>query len=458
MTKVSALNKMTAVQLSMSDLFYVVDISTLTSYAIELEDIFAGCNSVNGIDYNPGSDVDCDLVTIGVTGTPRLWWDESIDAFSLTKRLYLGDTQTTASSDAFVNVNRNVDGTVAGNGHCFSDSSVITRTGDIAYNSFDARITISGTANYDHFAGFQSLPTLATSGTTSNYYGIFVGCDVNAGTLTNAYGAYVEALNKTAPGDITNAYGVYIEQQTDGTTLNYSLYCAGATSLSRFEGKVGIIQPPQSHILLAIGTVSIAPTATAYGIQLATENTGTVYSYYAGIDLQPRSSGTANHLGLFGAFIRPQHVSTGTLTNIYDVYAATLGGTGSGTVTNRYGVKILNMVGGTLTNQYGIHIEALTKGATLNYAIYQAGSTPSVFEGPIHQKNVAGPSALTDGAVLYATDQAAGNSCIHTKTENGAVLKLYQGAAIANATDAATVITQLNALLAHLRLMGIIAT
>lgn len=415
--------------------------------------------SANGINFDTadGGDSDIDVLTLDVTGTPKLWWDESIDAFSFTKRLFLGDTQTTNSVDPFVSVNRNVNDDVAGNGHCFSDSSVITRAGGIGYNSFDARIVVSGTADYDHFATFQSMPTLETTGTTTNNYGLFVGLDVNNGTLTNAYGTYIEALNKTAPGEITNAYGVYIEQQTDGATLNYSLYCAGATSLSRFEGKVGIIQAPQSHIILAVGTVSIAASATAYAIQVATENTGAVYSYLAGIDLQPRSSGTANHLGLFGAFVRPQHVSTGTLTNVYDVYAATLGGTGSGVVTNRYGLKVLNMVGGSLTNQYGIHIEALTKGATLNYAIYQAGSTPSVFEGPVHQKNVSGPAALTDGAVLYATDQAAGNSCIHTKTENGAVLKLFQGAAIADA-GAGEAETQLNLLLAHLRAMGIIAT
>ncbi len=39
----------------------------------------------NGIDYNPGSDIDMDIVTVGVTGTPVFSWDESEDAFSLSK-------------------------------------------------------------------------------------------------------------------------------------------------------------------------------------------------------------------------------------------------------------------------------------------------------------------------------------------------------------------------------------
>jgi hypothetical protein len=33
--------------------------------------------STDGIDINPGSDVDADLITVGVTGAPTLYWDES---------------------------------------------------------------------------------------------------------------------------------------------------------------------------------------------------------------------------------------------------------------------------------------------------------------------------------------------------------------------------------------------
>ena len=43
----------------------------------------------NGINYNPGADVDVDIVTVDVTGAPRFWWDESEDAFVMTHRLDL---------------------------------------------------------------------------------------------------------------------------------------------------------------------------------------------------------------------------------------------------------------------------------------------------------------------------------------------------------------------------------
>ena len=36
--------------------------------------------TANGLDVNPGADGDVDLITVGVTTTPRIWWDESEDA------------------------------------------------------------------------------------------------------------------------------------------------------------------------------------------------------------------------------------------------------------------------------------------------------------------------------------------------------------------------------------------
>ncbi len=44
---------------------------------------FAGLtlSGTNGLDVNPGSDADADLITVGVTNSPKLWWDESEDKF-----------------------------------------------------------------------------------------------------------------------------------------------------------------------------------------------------------------------------------------------------------------------------------------------------------------------------------------------------------------------------------------
>lgn len=56
--------------------------------------VFAG--NVNGLDLNPGSDVDSDLVTVGVTGAPKFMWDESEDNFTANKPLNISATSGTA--------------------------------------------------------------------------------------------------------------------------------------------------------------------------------------------------------------------------------------------------------------------------------------------------------------------------------------------------------------------------
>ncbi|MCK5211852.1 hypothetical protein KAJ89_04075, partial [Candidatus Parcubacteria bacterium] len=49
-------------------------------------------NSANGIDINPGSDIDVDLFTVGVTGAPNLKWDESSDVFVFNEGIKIEDS------------------------------------------------------------------------------------------------------------------------------------------------------------------------------------------------------------------------------------------------------------------------------------------------------------------------------------------------------------------------------
>lgn len=58
----------------------------------------------DGIDYNPGIDTDVDIVTVGVGGVPRFWWDESENAFSLTHDLRVNGTSVSSISGDYVNV------------------------------------------------------------------------------------------------------------------------------------------------------------------------------------------------------------------------------------------------------------------------------------------------------------------------------------------------------------------
>lgn len=60
----------------------------------------AAVSGTDGIDFSPGSDVDCDLLTVGVTGSPRMYWDESIDRFRMTKGLTV-DAQLYVTQDLY---------------------------------------------------------------------------------------------------------------------------------------------------------------------------------------------------------------------------------------------------------------------------------------------------------------------------------------------------------------------
>lgn len=188
--------------------------------------------------------------------------------------LKIGSSARNGSVDPQLLVSRNVDDSVAGNGHAFSDSSTITRGGAIGYNSFDGRVLISGTNNFNHYVPFQAAPTYSSSGTLGNLYGFFSAPTITAGTVTSNYGVYVAAAAVSGSGSIANDYGVYINGPSAGTSANYALYTAGS-AISRFGGPVGI------------GGVN--PT-TAYPLYVYSDSSSTVNHLF-----RNANAGTAAH-------------------------------------------------------------------------------------------------------------------------------------------------------------------
>lgn len=124
--------------------------------------------------------------------------------------------------------------------------------------------------------------------------------------------------------------------------------------------------------------------------------------------------------------------TTGTVTGMAGVYL-TANIQDAATVTNYYGVRLglVQAFGNKLTNAYGIYLSDVDAAATLNYAIY------------------TGTGLVRFGDSVNTTE--------HYEVDGTQVLS-NQGAAIADATDAASAITQLNALLARCRTHGLIAT
>jgi hypothetical protein len=90
---------------------------------------------------------------------------------------------------------------------------------------------------------------------------------------------------------------------------------------------------------------------------------------------------------------------------------------GAGTLTNRYGLEVCDVAGaGIVTNNYGVYVRELTRGSSLDYAIYTAGATPSSFGGTVSTPVLSLPtttsavgSILQNGAVIFHTFPGSGS-------------------------------------------------
>lgn len=179
-----------------------------------------------------------------------------------------------------------------------------------------------------------ALQTGATTGGLGPVGGYF-RADVNAPALTvsASYGAFIAAPVITA-GTLTTAYGLYINPIT-GAGTNYAIYANGGWT--QLNGPVGILTPP-----VADRAFNIAPSAGAL--------TGTFQ---------------------YGATIQPEF-SSGATTEVRSLNLRVLTEAAAYTVAQASALYILNPskgAGSAITTSYGVRIESQTQGGT-NYAIY----------------------------------------------------------------------------------------
>jgi hypothetical protein len=151
-----------------------------------------------------------------------------------TQPLHVGDV---AVASAGTNILSARASTGAANVHGIAENSTINLSSPgLGMDSFDARMVINGTQNYDHSVSYQGRTVYNSSGTITFMYGGFDGPTISAGTATNQYGWY--AANPLGAGAVTNSYGFYCESYTKGATLNYAFFSAGTTK-SRFGNLEG---------------------------------------------------------------------------------------------------------------------------------------------------------------------------------------------------------------------------
>lgn len=120
-----------------------------------------------------------------------------------------------------------------------------------------------------------------------------------------------------------------------------------------------------------------------------------------------RSTGLVGEMA--GVYGTSDSSGAGTTDNAYGLWAAS-NAVSAGTVTNNVGVKVsAPTVSGTgaITNAYGVYVNEITQGATQNYAIYTAGATPIYFGGRVGIGGAvqAGVSVNVLGTVSGAASQ-----------------------------------------------------
>jgi len=248
-------------------------------------------------------------------------------------------------------------------------------------------------------------PTFSTSATTP----LLIGGTTASSTLT---------LESTSGVGTSDSIIFKTGSQATALTINSA-------------GLIGIGTSPVATNQLTIAkTVSTSPTDAEATIAATLTDTGTTapltaqrFPIYA--KLIKTGSGTLgitdhyqNSAGWFETSVTGGTIDTldvvnsragagtgATITNLAN-FKADQQFVGTGTVTNRYGLQVLdlNQVSG-LTSQYGLYVNSLTSGTSVNYAVFTAGTTPSQFGGKV---------TIPSGIVL-ATDTPL-NSATTTNT------------------------------------------
>jgi len=269
-------------------------------------------SSINGIDYNPGADIDTDLITVGVTGSPKIWWDESEDGFAVTKRLDVTTERTDTAGNAvtfYSELTANPGGATSANYYGFwpvvKYTSAQACTGVMSGNLVQVIHDAGGTL--DTMAGMWTnvsvsnteTPTIdnmrgyvlnvldaedAAVGFASSLY--FKMASVDTGSITHSYGLNLIS-GVIGAGSITNQYGIKIGDISGATTLNYSIFTAAG--LVSFGDDLKFRQA--STISTSSGAITINPANGITNFGASADHDQTIHintdnaSYYMDIKL-----------------------------------------------------------------------------------------------------------------------------------------------------------------------------
>lgn len=242
------------------------------------------------------------------------------------------------------------------------------------------------------------------------------GTNAGSGVVSNMYGYVASGFVNSGSGSITNCYGFRANDQTAGTGLNIGFYSTVSSGVNKynayFDGtaqnyfagntSVGEILPTTTTGLTVSRTYN-DPSSSVFQLNISSQSNtitsnnaqvwdgfstnirlnqngfnatatialraGDYYAYATG------ASGTVT--GLAGAHFTVGNIAAGVVTNAYAIYIAAAQNSGGGTLTNNYGINIVDQTVGT--NVYGFRSQVSV--GTNKWNIYADGTAQNYFAG-----------------------------------------------------------------------------
>lgn len=342
---------------------YVFDnsVTGITALGVTTSLTLTGTAGAAGIDINPGSDIDADLISVIVSGFPKIWWDEAPGAFAFSAAVTMASYATVAKPAAFDLVS-----TQSGQDNLWLTDPNGT-PGDEALGASIGFSAVGASAAANRRAAIAAIQTDADSDRVGLAFYTHAGT-VGGNPLAEAF--RIEH-DKTATFASTCAATDFIG------TIGATTPAAGAFTTGAFSGNVGIgvaagafnllVQQGQNDITEIV--VANATTGTGSGAQFkATSDT-----VNADLALTMVGSGATGGTGTsrtLGATIQTGSAASGGMSIAARGAAADVrifaGGIAAGDLVATFADDLSTVLAGTLTStgNFDVNTNKFTVNAT----------------------------------------------------------------------------------------------
>jgi len=333
------------------NIYISVDVASSADWKLVDVPPFAGLTitGTDGIDFNPGSDAHVNLITVGVTGTPRLDWNEASDGFHFSTGVIISDDE---------------DGELT---HTISGLSIESQlelhsegAGDLGGMAIHRHTNSNGFGGHMLFMRSDGDHTTPTVVVDNDVLARMIGLGFDGTDYELA--AEIRFITDGTPGNDDMPGEIKFLTNAGGQTLTERMAI-------RANGNVEIAGTVLTLNAVAVPTISSSDTLTNKTIALGSNTVSGTSAQFdtANTDGNFAFDGGAHHDG-FSDFVANEHIDHSTVT-----LTAGNGLTGGGTIAaNR--TFAVGAGTGIDVNANDIEVEANTRTATIAFVIDGGGS------------------------------------------------------------------------------------